>query len=502
MVFQPIASPDSSATPDPITALLSPFQRFGVRLDLERVEQLLAQCGNPHHQVPIVHVAGTNGKGSVCAYLSSVLTAAGYRTGRYTSPHLVSWTERICLNDCPIATPDLATILTDIIQRLQPRLACSDNPAVAATLPTLFEVLTTAAWVYFAQQQVDIAVIEVGLGGRLDATNVCDRPLVSVITSLSREHWQVLGPTLADIAWEKAGILKAGCPAVIGPLPDEAMVVVQARVKALGCPVMWVQAAEFLGERGQEPGARSEQEQETGGLTSSEDEMPLALRGDRGNQSRGMGWARAGGIVYPLPLAGEFQLINSAIAIATIQQLRQQGWTITDAAIQSGMARTRWLGRIQWTTWQGQPLLVDGAHNSAAAIVLRTYLDRLADDGLMPLPRFWVMGMLATKEHDAILATLLRSGDALYLLPVPGHNSADPEALATLARSLCPDLRDCQTCADLPTALAMVSQARRRFLVENSWAENTFSSAPLVLCGSLYLVGQYLQASPQLMHSG
>ncbi len=479
-----MAPPDPPSTSDPITALLGPFQRFGVRLDLERVERLLAQWGNPHHRVPIVHVAGTNGKGSVCAYLSSILTAAGYRTGRYTSPHLISWTERICLNDTPIAVRDLTLILTDIIQRLQPHLARSHNPAVAANLPTLFEVLTTAAWVYFAQQPVDIAVIEVGLGGRLDATNVCDRPLVSVITSLSREHWQVLGPTLADIAREKAGILKAGCPAVIGPLPEEAMMVAQARAQALGCPVVWVQAAEFLGERRAESGER-------------------ARPGDAfGAGPWGMGWARVGEIEYPLPLAGEFQLINSAIAIATIQQLRQQGWAITDEAIQTGMARTRWPGRIQWTTWQGQPLLVDGAHNPAAAIVLRTYLDRCRDDSLTSLPRFWVMGMLATKEHDAILSTLLRSGDALYLLPIPGHNSADPEQLATLARSLCPDLRDCRTCADLPMALAMASQARRQFLVENAVAEDVSPSAPLVLCGSLYLVGQYLQESPQLMHSG
>ncbi|UZQ52786.1 bifunctional folylpolyglutamate synthase/dihydrofolate synthase [Trichothermofontia sichuanensis B231] len=480
----PPAPPPAS---DPITALLSPFQRFGVRLDLERVEHLLAQWGNPHHRVPIVHVAGTNGKGSVCAYLSSILTAAGYRTGRYTSPHLISWTERICLNDTPIAVTDLTLILTAISQRLQPHLARSHNPAVAANLPTLFEVLTTAAWIYFAQQQVDIAVIEVGLGGRLDATNVCDRPLVSVITSLSREHWQVLGPTLADIAREKAGILKAGCPAVIGPLPDEAMTVVQAKARTLGCPVVWVQAAEFLGERGAGHGARA---------------RPADVLG---HGSGGMGWARAGGLEYPLPLAGEFQLINSAIAIATIQQLRHQGWRITDAAIQTGMAHTHWPGRIQWTTWQGQPLLVDGAHNAAAAIVLRTYLDRLLDKGLTSLPRFWIIGMLATKEHDAILSALLHprspasegSADALYLVPIPGHHSADPEALATLARSLCPNLRDCRTCPDLSTALAMASQARRQFLAEHAVAAPGAHSAPLVLCGSLYLVGQYLRTFTQ-----
>jgi len=477
VAFHPTAVIDPPAD-DPITALLSPFQRFGVRLDLERVEQLLAQCGNPHHRVPIVHVAGTNGKGSVCAYLSSILTAAGYRTGRYTSPHLVDWTERICLNETPIAPADLSAILKDIIAKLQPRLARSENPAVAATLPTLFEVVTTAAWIYFAQQAVDIAVIEVGLGGRLDATNVCDRPLVSVITSLSREHWQVLGPTLADIAREKAGILKAGRPAVIGPLPDAAMAVVQAKVAALECPVTWVTAAEAIGQKQE---ASSEQGEAIG-------EPKRGIGGEHG-------WARSAGIEYPLPLAGAFQLVNSAIAIAVVQQLRQQGWQIDDRAIQVGMAQTRWPGRIQWTTWQGHPLLLDGAHNPAAAIVLRAYCDA-RETGTSPNspPHFWTLGMLATKEHDQILATLLRSGDALYLVPVPGHNSADPAQLATLARTLCPDLRACQTCPDLATALALAGQARQQFLAEHGLKrEDLQFTAPLVLCGSLYLVGAYLQ---------
>ncbi len=488
MAFHPTASTDSPAPDGPITALLSPFQRFGIRLDLERVERLLAQCGNPHHRIPIVHVAGTNGKGSVCAYLSSILTAAGYRTGRYTSPHLVSWTERICLNETPIAQSDFLAILNEIITRLRPQLARSENPAVAATLPTLFEVLTVAAWMYFAQQQVEIAVIEVGLGGRLDATNVCDRPLVSVITSLSREHWQVLGPTLADIAREKAGILKAGCPAVMGPLPDEAARVVRARVAELGCSATWVTAAAAIAAPKQGPGNRAETVKAEGSDASGE-----ALRnpGDVGEQH----WARAYGVTYPLALAGEFQLINSAIAIATIQQLQSQGWRISEAAIQQGMAQARWPGRIQWTTWQGHPLLLDGAHNPAAAIVLRTYLDRLPGSTSAPHPHFWLMGMLATKEHDSILATLLRPGDALYLMPVPGHNSADPQALATLAHSLCPDLQDCQTCPDLGTALTRAGEARRRFLAENSCENVASFIAPLVLCGSLYLVGQYLRQS-------
>ncbi|NJO52369.1 MAG: bifunctional folylpolyglutamate synthase/dihydrofolate synthase, partial [Leptolyngbyaceae cyanobacterium RM2_2_4] len=214
---------DSASGSPNIDALLEQFSHFGVQLGLERIQRLLADLGNPQQQVRIIHVAGSNGKGSVCAYLSSVLMEAGYRVGRYTSPHLVSWNERICLNETPISSADLHQLLLQVIAAIRE----------SEETPTQFEVITAAAWLYFAQQQVDIAVMEVGLGGRLDATNVCDRPLVSVITSLSREHWQRLGPTLADISREKAGILKPNCPAVIAPLPPEAEPVIKQRLAEL-----------------------------------------------------------------------------------------------------------------------------------------------------------------------------------------------------------------------------------------------------------------------------
>ena len=409
-----------------IDNLLKPFERFGVHLGLERIEHLLAELGNPHERVPIIHVAGTNGKGSVCAYLSSVLTQAGYRVGRYTSPHLVDWTERICLNEQPISTPALEKVVRQVQQAIQP----------GANLPTQFEVITAAAWLYFAQANVDIAVIEVGLGGRLDATNVCSQPLVSIITSISREHWQHLGPTLADIAGEKAGILKPNCPAVVGTLPPEAKAVVASRIEQLRCPVVWAEPAQAFKIQGQ----------------------------DR--------WARYRGIEYPLPLPGEVQLHNSALAIAALQILQQQGWHVGLESIQAGMAKTRWLGRLQWTSWNGRSLLVDGAHNEAAAQALRQYVDTL------DRPVTWVMGILSTKDHAEIFKALLRAGEQLYLVPVPDHSSADPEALATLAQTICPDLKECQTFPDL-------------FSVPS--AIDSTNSDLIVLCGSLYLVGYFLR---------
>lgn len=414
-----------------IEAILKRYERFGIHLGLERIQQLLVQLGNPHHKVPVLHVAGTNGKGSVCAYLSAVLTEAGYRVGRYTSPHLISWCERICVNEQPIAPAELERSLL-IVQAA----ILSGEP------PTQFEVFTAAAWVYFAQQQVDVAVIEVGLGGRLDATNVSDRPLASIITSISREHWQRLGPTLADIAREKAGILKPGCLVVVGPLPAAANAVVSQRIIELGCPAVWVKSAVDLGE----------------------------------------GWAAFAGVEYPLALQGAVQLTNSALAIATLQKLQQQGWQISLTAIRAGMAKTRWPGRLQWTTWQNQPILIDGAHNPAAAQALRQYIDGRSSPDQRGAVN-WVIGMLATKDHADILQALLRPGDRLSLVPVLGHESAAPEHLAVLAQAICPGLAECSSYLDLASGLGAATQNK---------AEGEPASI-VVLCGSLYLVGDFLR---------
>ncbi len=408
-----------------IDSLLQPFQRFGVNLGLTRIKKLLADLDNPQNKVPIIHVAGTNGKGSVCAYLSSILTEAGYRVGRYTSPHLVDWTERIHLNEKAIASADLVDLLQDIERAIDPNTES----------PTQFEVITAAAWLYFARSRVDIAVMEVGLGGRLDATNVKETSLVSIITSLSREHWQRLGPTVADIAREKAGVLKYNCPAIVGQLPPEAKEVVEEKVRELQCPVTWVQPAQ---------------------------EIKIGSHSDNI-------WGQYQDLKYPLPLLGKVQLSNSAIAIATIKTLQQQGWNIPDLAIQTGMNKTRWAGRLQWTTWKDRPLLIDGAHNTAAAIALRQYIDTLHK------PVVWVMGMLSTKDHEDVLEVLLKPQDELHLVPVPDHSTAEPKDLAAIALQVCPNLTRCQTYANIFTALDKVG----------SLSEDKL----LVLCGSLYLIG-------------
>lgn len=414
-----------------IDSLLQPFQHFGVHLGLERISKLLRDLGNPQDRVPIVHVAGTNGKGSVCAYLSSILTEAGYKVGRYISPHLVDWTERISIDLQPISTEELERSILEVRSAIDPQ----------AESPTQFEVITAAAWLYFAQNQVDLAVIEVGLGGRLDATNVCDRPLVSIITSLSLEHWQVLGPTLADIAREKAGILKTNCPAVVGKLPPDAREAVAAKIAELNCPVVWVESA-------------------------------IEVETEKENRNR---LVRYQEIEYYLPLLGDIQLTNSAIAIAAIQILQERGWHISNTAIQQGIAKTHWSGRLQWTSWRDRQLLVDGAHNPAAAIALRQYVDTLN------VSITWVMGMLSTKDHADIFSALLRPGDSLYLVPVPDHSSAEPETLAKLAKKICPQLNNCQTFPELTIAL------------NTAINDVSLEERSIVLCGSLYLVGYFLK---------
>ncbi len=410
-----------------IDRILEPFKIFGINLGLERIQELLKTLDNPHLKMPIIHVAGTNGKGSVCAYLSAILIAAGYKVGRYTSPHLINWNERICINDREIPTKELAQLLLEIKEKIDHN----------KEIPTLFEIVTAAAWLYFAREKVDIAIIEVGLGGRLDSTNVCQNPLLSIITSISWDHWQQLGSTLADITREKAGILKANCPAIIGKLPPEANEVIKEHINRLSCPTIWVESATELNK-----------------------------------QNTSEKWANYQGIEYPLPLAGDIQLINSAIVIAAIKKLQEKGWKIPNSAIQMGMKNTRWLGRLQWIKWHNTEILIDCCHNEASALVLRNYIDTFKQ------PVTWVMGILADKDIPAILQNLLRFQDKLYTVSVANSRSTNPEELALKAAQICPKMNEIKSYNNMFVAL-----------------ENAIKTSDnlVVLCGSLYLVGEFLK---------
>jgi len=405
-------------------AYLDSFDKFGIHLGLERIQQLLGALGNPHQQIPVVHVAGTNGKGSVCAFLLAILQAAGYRVGRYTSPHLIDWRERITINGEWICDQDLLEALQQVETAINPEFP-----------PTQFEVITAAMWWYFAAQKVDIAILETGLGGRLDATNVCDRPLVSVITSIGLDHCQQLGNTLGAIASEKAGIIKPQRPVVIAENDAEAIAASGTKVIACDAPVTWVSAA---------------QPTVTGAIYQ--------------------------GFEYPLPLLGKHQLINSAVAIATIQSLRNQGWEISEAAMRIGLANTQWSGRLQWIEFnldgKSHKILIDGAHNVAAA----EYLRQFVDEAFPHRRKRWVIGILNTKDQVGILKALLAPDDLLFPVPVPSAATTSPEDLSQMASSML-KVKPCPY-ASLNLGLAAAFEDQQNDVV--------------ILCGSLYLVGEFL----------
>ncbi|NUN63333.1 bifunctional folylpolyglutamate synthase/dihydrofolate synthase [Pseudanabaena biceps] len=409
-----------------IEEYLASFDKFGIHLGLERIHQLLNCLGNPHQQVPIIHIAGTNGKGSVCAFLLSILQNAGYRVGRYTSPHLLDWRERITINGEWISPQDLTIALNRIETAINPELP-----------PTQFEVITAAMWWYFAEQKVDVAIIETGLGGRLDATNVCDRPLVCAITSIGLDHCQQLGNTLSAIAAEKAGIIKPKCPVIIAENAPEAIATLQAIALERHAPITWVRAADRKGT--------------------------------------GASWQD---FEYPLPLLGKYQLLNSAIAIAVVQCLRAQGWKISDDAICLGMSQTRWDGRLQWIEFDlhGKlcKILIDGAHNVSAA----TYLRQFVDETYADQRKRWVMGILNTKDQSGILKELLSPDDGFYTVPIDNPATTSPQNLANMAT-------------------AYVKKLPQSYESLESGLERAFHDLQpdevVILCGSLYLVGEFLQ---------
>lgn len=291
----------------------------GSKPGLERISGMMEQLGNVQEDLKFIHIAGTNGKGSVSAMLSSVLTAAGYRTGLFISPYIMRFNERMQVNGVPISDEELAEIVTEV----QPVAESM------AERPTEFEIITAAAFLWFARQKCDIVVLETGLGGRLDATNLISKNVCAVITNLGMDHMEYLGNTLGEIAGEKCGILKPGCPVVAYRSAPEAMKVIRARAKELECPV---RTADF--------GKIKALSADLQGQTFQYKQFPELT----------------------VHLLGAHQLKNAAVALETISVLRKAGWEIPDEAVVQGMDATRWPGRFE--VLQDNPLvIVDGAHN-------------------------------------------------------------------------------------------------------------------------------------------
>ncbi len=308
--------------------------------DLRRVDELLAQLGNPHLGARSVHIAGTNGKGSTAAMVASALTASGYTTGLYTSPHLHTWRERLRVNGELISEGEFVSL----VERVKPEVEAVNNKATYGELTT-FELLTALGFAHFKLKGVDFQVLEVGLGGKFDATNIIN-PEVCIITSISFDHTEVLGSSLAEIAAEKAGIIKTGCVVVTSPQPDEVGKVIQETCLSYGVELVRV---------GSDVTWR--------GLSSDLNRQLFQVKG------------RLGSYKLSIPLLGQHQLGNAATAVAALEVLAEKGFNISRDSIIDGLARVSWPGRLQ--ILRRRPLIVvDGAHNPDSAQKLRQSLEQ------------------------------------------------------------------------------------------------------------------------------
>jgi dihydrofolate synthase/folylpolyglutamate synthase len=369
------------------------LERFGIKLGLDNIRRLLSLLGDPQRGLKVLHVTGTNGKGSVCAYAASVLQAAGYRVGLYTSPHLIRFNERIRVDRTPIPDEDVLRLWAGMQPAIQAMTA-----ARAIDHPTFFEVTTAMAFEYFRERQVDVAVVEVGMGGRMDATNVVDG-LVSVVTRVDLEHTEHLGKTVSRIAREKSGIIKPSSRAVT--VVQETLPVIEARCREVHAPLTVV-------------GRDVHAERRAHDLRGQDLSVRLA----------------SGEIDVHTPLLGPFQVENVAIAIAALAELRSAGFAIPDRAIREGVASARWPARLEIVR-ESPSVLVDGAHNRPAAEALAGAVADLFPNRKVSL----VVGILNDKDLDGMAAALGPLASRVYAGRPKSHRAFDPEEVALAFRA-------------------------------------------------------------------
>lgn len=418
-------------TYDEALAWLYARQALGIKLGLDKVERLLATLGDPHRRFRSVHIAGTNGKGSVARMMAETLRRAGYRTGLTTSPHLVSFVERIEVDGKPIGKEDVA----DGLARIKAAVATLDG---AGEPPTFFECVTALAFLHFAEAGVGWAVVEAGMGGRLDATNVL-RPDLTIITNVDIDHTAHLGPTVADIAWEKAGIMKPGVPLVTGA-SGQALFVLKARSHDLRV------AMSVLGEDYQ--------------IVPEQEEL-IVLRPN-------------GEAHYAVGLAGQHQRRNAALVVAAAGALRWKGTPVPEGALRDALAKASHPGRLE--TLQVAPgrlgagaveVLIDGAHNVAAAHALRFHLGRAAFTGF-----HLVAGFCADKDWQEAVDQWAPLAERVWCVPVRNPRTLDPAVL-----------RDHVTASGIPGDIASDALAALR-------AAAAAGATRILVAGSLFLAGE------------
>jgi len=380
----------------------------GIRLELDRMRTALALRGDPQRSLRVVHVAGTNGKGSVSAMVAAALRAAGLRVGLYTSPHLHRFVERIRVDGRPLGERALARRVTEL-------RAFLESPGAPAL--TFFEVATLLAFEVFRDAQLDVVVLEVGLGGRLDATNVIEAPLACAITRIARDHEAYLGDTLAKIALEKAGIAKPSVPLVVGARDAEARGAIEARAQAVGAaPVLRL-----------------------------DDEIRVH-DAPRGRLAVEVGEVRIDALRPAL--VGAHQHENVAVAVGVLVALRSRGIAVSDDAIRAGVARVRWPGRLERVTRGGTHYLFDAAHNPDGCVALGAALAAMPRRGT----RVLLFAAMRDKDHAQMLATLApHCDDVVYTRPQTPR-AAEPEELAASYPGAC--VREVRAALTLAGALA------------------------------------------------
>ena len=405
-----------------------------MKLGLENVSSFLDQLGRPQSRFLTVHLAGTNGKGSCAAMLAAVMQQAGYKTGLYTSPHLISLRERIRVNGKPIP------------RRSVVRFVDRHRPELVRRKLSFFEVLTAMAFEHFARTRVEVAVIETGLGGRLDATNVME-PRLTITTDISLDHVEILGPTLDKIAFEKAGIIKPGVPHVIGRLPAEAEVVIRQVCRERRAPL----------HRSNRPGCVIDAEH--GWLDFRSDGLTISH-------------------LRPA-LEGYHQLLNASVVLSAASILREQGMCVSAAAVRQGMERTRWAGRFQILCRRRRPTVVlDVGHNEMGVRAFAAAFERH-----FPGRRAVVIaGFVKRKNHQQMFDALAAIADEYYLVPLATHRSTAPEELLERV-----DFRSvpCRCFKSLRAGLRQANQV--------AGADDI-----IVVVGSHYLVGEYLALTGKL----
>ena len=404
------------------------LQKHGIKLGLETMRTLLSRLGNPERRFKSLHIGGTNGKGSTAAMTASMLQAAGYRVGLYTSPHLVDFRERIRVNQAMIAEAQVA----ELVERLQARVP-------SGLTPTFFELTTAMAFLHFAEFGVDVAVLEVGLGGRFDATNVVE-PEACAIVTIGLDHQEYLGATEAAIGFEKAGIIKPGVPVVVGRIDGPAWDVICQTAVDRGAPLM-----------------RLDQDFHTVGTGPEE----FSYRGRTRQLDR-----------LTCALAGRHQLDNAACAVALLDAAEGRGISVDEAAVRRGLESVLWEGRLE-VVERGPVLLLDGAHNPAAAHVLAAYLTEWCAS--RPESRvILVLGMMRDKDHARFVEPFYRLVSEVVLTQADMARSASVQELRETVGFRFPH------CHIAPSAADALALAKAR------------ATARDLICvtGSLMLVGE------------